>query len=163
MTIQSQGQFNTRLRGFVTSATNARESLQALLDYSFQQAVEHENLSYLTKTLQTAIEVRSIRTKSVKDYVSASLTNIKWSENKEKVFVFTKKTKGVPMEYTANGNWWEFNDDGLKPTPDFDLLARAKSLMTSIDKVIKGEAKLKEGQTMQQAEAVRAQLAQLLA
>ena len=152
--------FNQKLAAFVRSQKTQRDNLQVLLQSGFEQATQHGQLSQLSAVLNETIGVRSINTVVLKEYIQAH-ANVKWSKGKDKKMRFEKAEKTLTV-VMPDVPWYEHSSAVKNQAKaDMDVLARARTLLTTLSKSMK-EGGIKEGQE-EKAQELQSALAKLLA
>ena len=155
--------FNKALSAFISSQTTQRDKLQVILMAGFEQAIDNGNTEYLTKALNACINVRSLPTNAIKEYVKVHIENCAWLKGKDGNMVFKKAIKAKPMIVTMPTVVWYEHEVAAKSQakPDMDVVAQAKALFTKLTKALEAET-VKEGQTNTAIE-LKKHLAEVLA
>ena len=143
-TIQDDKGFTAKLTGFTASSKHQRAALQDLLVYGLEKYKDHTDTSALSKVINTLVGVRTIPSKTVKEYIQDH-ANVVLKKTKDGSFVFKKhgETAVVTMPEAV---WWE-HESNDKNTAKVDVIdpvalvrALAKKLMDAKEsgKVVAG-------------------------
>lgn len=136
--------FNTKLAGFKTSINNQRDNLNDLIVFGIEHYSEHGNTLYLSKVMNTCVGVKALPTQAIKQFIQDH-ANVAWKKDKAGNMVFKKNGKEVVAEIPTI-KWYDSKHvANQQAKPDMDVVARTKSLLTSLTKAMK-EGHIKEGQ-----------------
>lgn len=136
--------FNTKLAGFTASSKHQRAALQELLVYGLEKYKDHTDTSALSKVINTLVGVRTIPSKTVKEYIQDH-ANVVLKKNKDGSFVFKKHGETAVVK-EPEFVWWEHQSND-KNTAKVDIIdpvalvrALAKKLMDAKEsgKVVAG-------------------------
>lgn len=139
-------EFNTTLKGVITSAKNQRDKIQALIVSGLEEYQEHGNTGQLSRLIQAVVGVRSLPTNTLRDFIKAH-ANVMFTKAKDGSYVFKKMTGEKEVAVTIpDVTWYNWKGNPNKnPNLDFDV---AKALSQMVKRVAKAmdEGKVKEGQ-----------------
>lgn len=152
--------FKTKLNGFVKSATTQRDNLQELVIFALGHAKDNaDEFTLLTNIMQATVEIKSIRTEVLKDFIKEHVSNMVFAKNKAGEYMFKKDVKGTACEYSViNTNWYDFNKKGNNPAVEIDVMKRAESLIKALADSLEGKGKkrIKNGQEEKAVELIKA-------
>lgn len=136
--------FKSKLAGFKNSMLTQRDNLQEFLEFGLLHYKENGNTVYLSQTLNVCVGVKALPTNAIKEYIKEH-ANVQWKKNKDGDMVFKKVGKQV--EVTMPSVIWYNSKHVAKDQAkaDMDVLARTKSLLTSLTKAL-NDGHVKEGQ-----------------
>lgn len=138
----TEGNFTRVLGAVVKGATRQRDVLQQLIIFALAHFAEHGNTHYLTVTLNACIGVKSLPTKTMKEFIQAH-ANVTWTKTTDGTMVFRKQGKDIQVTMPTT-LWYDFSKSH-QAAPDLDVVARIKSLATAIEHAI-SDGKIKPGQ-----------------
>ena len=143
-------EFNSKLSGVVRSVAKQRDNIQELIEAGLVEVQESGNTIYLSMVLSACVGVKALPTKAMKEYIQAHCTNLKYKKNKDGNMVFVKAEKGKEFVVTEPSvKWYEHaSAQAAQAKPDLDVVARAKALLTSIEKA-SSEGKVKDAEEAQ--------------
>ena len=98
--------FGSKLAGFVSSSKNQRQTLQDLIEYGLESYKGHADTSALSKVVNALVGVRTIPSKTIKEYIQdhANVRLVKVKDSS--LYVFKKDGKEVKVT-TPEVVWWE--------------------------------------------------------
>ena len=126
--------FTTKLSAWSKSAGSMRQTAQEILEFGFEQYLEHGDAGYLSRLVAAAFETKGINANQMKKFVLAH-ANLSWSGD-TKSFSKTKGKKGEPNPavVTTHGVWWEFEKPASQAAKKpLDVNARLTRLVDAID------------------------------
>jgi len=125
--------FKSKLAGLIKSAKSQRDNINAFILFGLKHYEEHGDSTYLTQVLNACVNVKSLPTITIKDFIKEH-ANLLWTKNKAGAFCFKKQ--GTEVKVTMPTVTW-YNWKGGKhnaTTPDMDVIGQAKSLLARIKK-----------------------------
>ena len=146
--------FNKVLHGLVRSATAQRDLAQILLVFGLEHYKQHENTVYLTRMLNACVGVKSLPTRTMKEFIQAH-ANVSWQKTTDGSMVFKKVGKEVQVTMPTT-LWYDFSKDH-QAQPDVNIVTRFNGFITALENAMK-EGKIKEGQ-----EAIALKISETLA
>lgn len=132
MTAITTKNFKSQLASLVKSTTTQRDKLQSIIEFGIAKYGENGDTTYLTMAMRAVVGVRAFRTETLKNYIT-SHANVTWAKAKDKNMVFKKRGKGDAEIKTLEKVWYEWDTKG-EATPDLDVIARTKALMSALTK-----------------------------
>lgn len=134
--------YNSRLNGYFKSESSRRDTMQAFISFGVLHYGGQTDKGECTKgdtTLLSAlmkgcVGVKSLPSLTIKDYIKEH-ANVSFVKTKDGTFVFKKRSKNEDvsiMECLTPWYEWEGGHHN-KAKPDFDLLARFKSVLTAFE------------------------------
>lgn len=144
-TIKDDKGFTAKLAGFTASSKHQRAALQELLVYGLEKYKDHTDTSALSKVVNTLVGVRTIPSKTVKEYIQDHANVVLKKNTKDGTFVF-KKNGETAVVTMPEAVWWE-HESNDKNTAKVDVIdpvalvrALAKKLMDAKEsgKVVAG-------------------------
>jgi len=135
--------FKTKLSGFVKSSLSQRDNLQELVLFAVDHAkVNNDEFTLLTNIMEATLEIKSIRTTVLKDYIKAHVTNLEFGKNKAGAYMFKKSKKGVDCVYTEMTTPWYDHASPANKATEIDVIKRTESTINSMVKALeKGTVK----------------------
>ena len=159
----------SKITTFLRTEKTKRDALQALivecLDHAKSNDNAFDNLSLLVRGL---IELKSRNCDAIRSYIGEHVTNVQWTKVTHKdgkiEYMYKKVIKAEPVEYkevSSDYPWFRHVKNMANNTnKELDVIARAKSLLTTLTKGM-DEHTIKTGQE-DQAQALIASLNALL-
>ena len=132
--------FDSKLGSFVRTAKNQRETIQHFIEFGLTMAKEHGDLGYLSRFMVASVGVKSIPTRTIKDYKKEH-ANVKWVKTKDGSHTFKKD--GKKLEVTEPETvWYEWKK--AKHQAEVDQEKRALSMFKAYAKKLKDIGKSQE-------------------
>jgi len=149
--------FAGKLSAYAKSTITQRDNLQDLIKFGLDHYKIDGDATYLTRVIQQCIELKAVPAVTVKDYIKAH-ANVVYGELKDKTIGFKKVSKKAPIETKyCKVTWYEWSGGKHNTVKkDFDAVARAKALITSIANAEKCKDKNKAVAIVAALEAVLA-------
>lgn len=128
-TIVSDKKFTDKLTGFTASSKHQREALQDMLLFGLEKYKDHTDTSALSKIINALIGVRTIPSKTIKEYIKDHANVVLKKNTKDGSFVF-KKNGETAVVTMPEAVWWEHesNDKNTAKVDVTDPVALARAL-----------------------------------
>jgi len=131
----SNKQFNSKLNGVLRSASTQRDNIQELIISGLAQYEQHGNTGQLTLIIQGCVNVKSLPTTVIKEYIKAH-ANVAFQQNKNKDFVFKKIGTEVEVQIPQT-TWYDWaGNKEARPQPDMNLIVRAKTFAKQLESAL---------------------------
>lgn len=138
MKIQDVNQFKATLRGFLSSQKTQRDNLQDCLLYAFDQYGQHSNCVPLTDIITGLNAVKTVPSKTVKEYIKAH-ANVKLvTDPKDKSLKFKKDGKGDAIVKDVLVTWYDWHGNNINQAKAdiTDPVALLRAAMVKIKEAI---------------------------
>lgn len=142
-TITTDKEFAKVAGQFKEGQGKANERLQALIEYGLSKYAANGDASNLSKALTIAIDVKSLPTKAIKEYIQDH-ANVSWKKTTDGTMKFMKASKAAPVEVkdVTNPFWDSSRVKKVQAKPDFiDPIATIKAAFVQLAKA-KEEGKI---------------------
>lgn len=117
-----------------------QKNIQEFLEVAFNHVAEHDDTTYLTYLVNSAIKRRGINTSHLMAYIRAHISNVRWSKHKDGKYGYTKIKKGVPYEMEdLTESWFDWVDPNTNETvrPVYTAEKFRASIMRAATRVAK--------------------------
>lgn len=142
-TITTDKEFTKVVGQFKEGQGKANERLQALIEYGMGKYAANGDASNLSKALTIAIDVKSLPTKAIKEYIQDH-ANVQWKKTTDGTMKFSKVSKSADVEVKEISKpfWDSARVKKVQAQPDFiDPIATIKAAFATLAKA-KEEGKL---------------------
>jgi hypothetical protein len=157
----------SKITTFLRTEKTKRDALQALIVECLEHAKSNDNaFDNLSLLVRGLIELKSRNCDAIRSYIGEHVTNVQWTKVTHKggkvEYMYKKAVKAELVEYKEITYPWFNHGKNLatNTNKELDVIARAKSLLTTLTKGM-DEHTIKTGQE-DQAQALIASLNALL-
>lgn len=134
-TITTDKEFSKVVGQFKDGQVKANERLQSLIEYGLTKYAANGDASNLSKAMTIAIDVKSLPTKAIKEYIKEH-ANVKWIKTTDGTMKFAKDSKkSEPLVSECTKPFWESQQvKKVQAKPDFiDPIAELKAAFGKLE------------------------------